>query len=71
MARVSNTNPPGVSILWINATKAACLHVSPDAFRPSLLWPPTSSGLGQWIQKAGQTAKSKIDQDGTGGLTFQ
>ena len=32
-ATVSSTKLPGLSVLWINAAKAACPHVSPDTLR--------------------------------------
>ena len=45
VARVSNTKPQVISVLWTNATKAVCPIASPEAFRPCLLWPPSSSGV--------------------------
>ena len=54
VARVSNTKPPGLAILWIIAVKAECPHVSCDTFRPCLLWPLSSSGTSQNISRNDQ-----------------
>ena len=36
MARVSNTQTPGLSVQWIDAAKAAYFHVSFNTLRPGL-----------------------------------